>query len=191
MRDSTTPKAFFNLLQDSPVIAAVKNDEGLERALDSGCSVIFILYGTILNISELVSRVKERGKLAFVHADLVDGLTSRDITAEFLSRNTRADGVISTRPNIIRRAKELGLITIQRFFLIDSLSFENVLRQSSNADAVDILPATMPRVIQRLESQVNQPIIASGLLRDKQDIVSALSAGAMAVSTTCEPLWFV
>lgn len=182
---------FLQLLQDSPVIAAVKNDDGLRRALDSNCTVIFILYGTILNLSELVSQVKEAGKMAFVHVDLIDGLTTRDIAADYLAHNTRADGLISTRPNLIRRAKELNLIAIQRFFLIDSLAFESVLHQSSNADAIDILPATMPRVISRLSSLIKAPIIASGLLMDKKDILNGLSAGAMAVSTTCESLWFV
>ena len=76
-----------------------------------------------------------------------------------------------------------------RFFLFDSLSFENVLRQSSNADAVDLLPGTMPRVLERLKPQIRQPIIASGLLADKQDVVAALSAGAQAVSTTKPELW--
>jgi glycerol uptake operon antiterminator len=182
--------AFLNLLQESPVVAAVKNDEGLERALTSGCAAVFFLYGTILNIAPLVQRARDAGKLAFVHADLIEGLTVRDIAADFIAQTTCADGVISTRPNLIHRAKELELIAIQRFFLLDSLSFENVLRQSSHADVVDILPGTMPRVISRLAGQVSQPLIASGLLIDKQDVMAALSAGAMAVSTTCESLWF-
>ena len=92
--------------------------------------------------------------------------------------------IISTHPNLIRRARELGLLTIQRFFMLDSLSFANVLRQSSNADAVDVLPGAIPSVIRHLVKEVRQPLIASGLLLDKSDVVAALSAGAVAVSTT-------
>lgn len=184
-------KEFLDALQASPVIAAVKNSEGLQKALGSECTAIFILYGTVLNVGDIVSRIRDAGKMAFVHVDLIDGLSNRDIAIDFLSEHAKPDGVISTRPNLIRRAKELGLVTVQRFFLIDSLSFENVLRQSSNADLLDILPGTMPRVIERLKKQVRQPVIASGLLQDKQDILGALSAGAIAVSTTCEKLWFV
>lgn len=183
--------AFHRALEEAPIIAALKNDEGLECALTSECTTIFLLYGTILNISDLVRQVKETEKLAFVHADLIEGMTAKDITADFIAQNTLADGIISTRPNIIRRAKALGLITIQRFFLLDSLSYENVLRQSSNADTVDILPATMPRVLERLSHQIHKPIIASGMLADKQDIVAALSAGALAVSTTSPHLWSI
>ena len=112
-------------------------------------------------------------------AEVVSGA----IPAEFKGNDA------NTAPNIIRRAKALGMLTIQRFFLFDSLSFENVLRQSSNADAVDLLPSTMPRVLERLKPQIRQPIIASGLLADKQDVVAALSAGAQAVSTTKPELW--
>ena len=118
-------------------------------------------------------------------------MSTRDISVDYLAQNTQVDGIISTKPNLIRRAHELGLITIQRFFLLDSIAFANVLRQSSNADVVDILPGTMPQVIRRLTEQLPQPCIASGLLRDKSDVMDALSAGAMAVSTTCEELWFV
>ena len=157
---------FVEAMQDAPVIAAVKNDEGLDRALSSGCTVVFLLYGTILNIGELVRRVKEAGKLAFIHIDLIEGMSARDISAEYIASRTEADGVISTHPNLIRRARELGLLTIQRFFVLDSLSFANVL-------------------------EVRQPLIASGLLLDKSDVVAALSAGAVAVSTTSERLWSV
>ena len=107
--------AFTLALQDSPVIAAVKNEDGLIRALESDCTVIFFLHGTILNISTLVARAKACGKFAFVHTDLIEGMSVKDISADFIARNTAADGVISTRPNLIRRAKELDLITIQRF----------------------------------------------------------------------------
>ena len=182
---------FVESLQDSPIIAAVKNDEGLEKALASDCTAVFFLYGTILNIAHLIAKAKRVGKLVFVHTDLIEGLTGKDISVDFIAQYTQADGIISTRINLIRHAKELGLITIQRFFLLDSLAFENVLRQSSYADTVDILPGTMPRVIDRLSRKIRQPIIASGLIIDKQDIMSALSAGALAVSTTSTELWFV
>ena len=46
---------FVEAMQDAPVIAAVKNDEGLDRALSSGCTVVFLLYGTILNIGDAES----------------------------------------------------------------------------------------------------------------------------------------
>ena len=187
----TKMELFLDAMQDAPVIAAVKDDGGLERALAADNTVIFLLYGTILNITDLIRRTKSAGKLAFVHIDLIEGISSKDISADFIASRTEADGVISTHPNLIRRARELGLLTIQRFFMLDSLSFSNVLRQSSNADAVDVLPGAIPSVISHLVQEVHQPLIASGLLLEKSDVVAALSAGAVAVSTTRESLWSI
>lgn len=184
-------KLFVEAIQDAPVIAAVKNDEGLERALASDSTAVFLLYGTVLNITDLVRQIKEAGKLSFVHIDLVEGMSAKDISAEYIARRTEADGIISTHPNLIRRARELELLTIQRFFMLDSLSFANVLRQSSNADVVDVLPGAITSVIRHLVQEVHQPLIASGLLLEKSDVVAALSAGASAVSTTSERLWSV
>jgi len=182
---------FLEAVQDAPVIAAVKNDEGLERAIASDSTVVFLLYGTILNVEELVQRTKAAGKMAFIHIDLIEGISAKDIAAEFIASRTEADGIISTHSNLIRRARELELLTVQRFFMLDSLSYANVLRQSSNADVVDILPGAITSVIRHLVQAVRQPLIASGLLLDKSDVVAALSAGAMGVSTTSEKLWSV
>lgn len=178
-------------LRDNPIIAAVKNDEGLSHALSSDCTVVFFLYGTVCSIGGLVERVKASEKMAFVHMDLIEGLSNKDVSADFIHVQTHADGIISTKSNLIRRGKELGLITIQRFFLLDSIAFDNVLRQSSWADAVEILPGTMPKIIRRLAGQLKRPLIAGGLIFDKEDIVSALGAGAVAISATTPEVWFL
>ena len=148
MKEQLAP--FLESLQESPVIAAVKSEEGLTRALESECAAVFLLQGTILNIAEQVRRIRDSGKLAFIHTDLINGLAVRDITVDFLHETTQASGIISTRSALIQRANELGLLTIRRFFLLDSMSFDSILHQGCQADAVDILPGTMPRVISRL-----------------------------------------
>ncbi|MDO4489849.1 MAG: glycerol-3-phosphate responsive antiterminator [Lachnospiraceae bacterium] len=181
---------FTDLLLDSPIIAAVKDEEGLKRALASDCQVIFLLYGTLLNIQDIIARAKQKNRLVFVHIDLIEGLSGKEIAIDYLKAKTSADGIISTRINQIKYAKSIGLFCIQRFFVIDSLSFENVKKQASYADAVDILPGIMPKVLEKLSKRLRQPVIASGLIQDKQDIMSALSSGAQAVSTTCGDLWF-
>ena len=58
-------------LLDAPIIAAVKSDAELKKALESDCQVIFLLYGTLVNIDLLVQRIHDRDKICFVHIDLV------------------------------------------------------------------------------------------------------------------------
>ena len=73
-----TPQ-LLELLADGPVIAAVKDDNGLKRALRSEAPVLFLLYGDILTIRDTVAQVREAGKRVFVHLDLVEGLSTREI----------------------------------------------------------------------------------------------------------------
>ena len=175
-------------LEDCPIIAAVRDDEGLQECLKTDCSIVFILYGDIMNIASVVEQVKENNKLALVHMDLIAGLGSKEISVDFVHTVTRADGIISTKPALIRRAKELKLYTVMRFFVIDSMAVENIQRQCEQAkpDCIEILP----KVIGRIVKEVREPVIAGGLISDKEDVMSALNAGAVSISTTNRQLWY-
>ncbi len=178
-------------IADCPTLPAVKNRQQLERALKTDNEVIFLLFGDLLTIAELTECVHRAGKRAIVHLDLIGGLGPREVAVDFIARTTKADGIISTKPSLIRRAKELGLFTVLRVFLIDSMALDNLTHAFEQVipDTLEILPGLMPGIIRRLTTTVPVPIIAGGLISEKSDIVAALSAGAIAVSTTNEALW--
>ena len=180
-------------LLDEPVIAAVKTDEALTAALASPCSAVFLLASTLLTVDGLVHRIHDAGKLAVVHIDLVDGLSSREIAVDSLNALCHPDGIISTRPTLIRRARHRGLLTVQRAFILDSLSLTSLSGQleQGKPDFVEILPGIMPRVIAEISTRTQVPVIAGGLLRDKADVMAAMRAGAAAVSTSAPGLWDV
>ncbi|MGI5958887.1 MAG: glycerol-3-phosphate responsive antiterminator [Massiliimalia sp.] len=186
-----TKKEFGSLLEEMPVIAAVKNDRELEQAVQSGCGVVFLLYGNVCTIGELTQKIRQQGKAAIVHVDLIDGLESKSIAVDFLAKNTYADGIISTKPNLIKAAKEHHMLAIQRFFMIDSIAFENMKKhlEQGGADLIEVLPGVMPKIIRKIVKEVSVPVIAGGLISDKEDVIGALSAGAAAVSTTLPEVW--
>lgn len=179
------------LLMDAPIIAAVKDDAGMRNALESDCKVIFLLYGTILNIDALVRGVQSRGKLCMVHIDLVEGLSNRDIAVDGLVKLCHPDGIISTRVPQIRRAQQLGILAIQRTFMLDSISLHNLLVQLEihRPDFIEVLPGIIPGVIREITEQTTIPLIAGGLIRSKQDVIQALQAGVVAVSATSQEVW--
>ena len=182
----------MDAIQETPVIAAVKDDDGLQNALQNeNIRVVFILYGDICNISTLVQRIHAAGKFAIVHVDLIAGLASKEVAVDFIRSQTEADGIISTRPTLIRRARHRGLLTVQRAFILDSLSLTSLSGQleQGKPDFVEILPGIMPRVIAEISARTQVPVIAGGLLRDKADVMAAMRAGAAAVSTSAPSLW--
>ncbi len=178
-------------LQNNPVIAAVGNEEELLLALDSDCRVVFMLMGNLLDIGSLTHRVHESGKLCVIHLDLIEGFSSKEIAVDALQRLTGAEGIISTRGALIRRAKQLGLAAVQRGFMLDSrslASFEQQISQS-NPDFVEILPGLLPKVIASLKERIHVPIIAGGFIHEKEDVIAALQAGALAVSASSPNIW--
>lgn len=183
---------FLEKLNEMPIIASVKDDAGLKDALESDCEVVFIIYGDVCSIGLIVRKVKESGKIAIVHIDLIEGLASREVAVRYIKENTSADGIISTRLGIIKSAKEMGLIAVQRFFLIDSIALESFKKQIGQyADAIEIMPAVMPKIIKMIVSSCPAPIIIGGLISDKEDVVTGLESGAVAVSSTKRDIWFL
>jgi len=181
----------YDAITANPIISAVKDDEGLAHCLKlSDVSVVFVLYGEAVNIADIVDKIKEAGKIAIVHVDLVAGLSLRVESVDFIAKYTKADGIISTRFELVKRAKELGLSTVYRFFAIDSKVLNNInYHVSDYADIVEILPGLMPKIIRQMVKRMSVPVIAGGLISDKEDVLAALDAGAIAISTTCEEVW--
>ena len=186
-------KEFKESLEDSPIIAAIKDNEGLQKCLKSESRVIFILYGDICSISDIVATVKSSGKLAMVHIDLITGLSSKEIAVDFIRKYTGADGIITTKPVLIKRAKELGLYTILRLFVLDSMAYENIDRQikSAKPDVIEVLPALMPKIVAKICKLSPIPVIAGGLVSEKEDVMSLLQSGVVSISSTNQKIWFL
>lgn len=188
-------REFINKIESNPIIAAVKDDEGLNMALREDVEIIFVLYGDICSIPGIVEKIKKADKVAMVHVDLITGLNnSKDVCLDFIKNNTKADGIITTKSNLITHAKELELNTILRYFILDSLALQNIEKQAKSPgikpDIIEFLPGiVLPKMIRRINKVSRVPIIAGGLIADKEDVMNALDAGALAISTTNPDVW--
>ena len=185
---------FIRIVEDNPIIAAVKDDEGLEECLRSEIGVVFILYGNIGSIIDIVKKIKRSGKLALVHMDLVSGMQAKDVSVDYIRNYTEADGIITTKVNLLPRAKELGLNTILRTFVLDSTAMETLDRNSRpetvQPDIMEVLPGTLlPDVIRQIVSSCRVPVMVSGLITRKSEVMNALKSGAVSISTTNRKLW--
>lgn len=178
------------LLEDSPIIAAVKDNRGLEEAIQSNVDIIFVLFGDIMSIRDIGNKIKENNKIGILHVDLVEGLMSKEVTVKFIKNETSFHGIISTKTSIIKAAKIYNLFAIQRFFIFDTISLNNSRNHIiSECDAIEILPGVIPKVIRNISTCSNRPIVAGGLIDTKDDVILALNAGATCVSTSKKSIW--
>lgn len=61
-------------IEENPVIAAIRNEEDLEDAINSPVSTIFLLHADIFNLYPAVDKVKKNGKNIFIHMDMLEGI---------------------------------------------------------------------------------------------------------------------
>ena len=174
----------------SPVIAAVRTKDELTQAFSSDVEVIFYLTADIMTLRNEVNAAHSAGKKLFVHLDLAEGI-GKDRCGLIYAKNLGVDGIISTRVNIIKMARELGLVTVQRFFIVDSRSIDTTVEsiKVSRPDMIEIMPGVVSKIISRICTKVDMPVIAGGLIEEKSEIIAALKHGAAAVSTGKHKLW--
>ncbi len=184
-------KKFSDYMIDNPIIAGIKDINNLDDAVNSDCKIIFLLCGSIFNLKEAVEKAKAKDKLVFIHIDLLEGFSKDAVALKYISEEIKPDGIISTKNTQLKVAKSLGLLTVQRIFIIDSISIESAIKasQAINPDAIEIMPGIMPRITKQLSSKLDVPIIVGGLVSEKEDITNAIDSGALGVSTSAKALW--
>ncbi len=177
-------------IEKNSIIAASKNDEAFEAALNSKVKVIFDLNPDLLTLADKVKRAHEKGLEIFIHLDFAAGI-GKDKSGILFAKAAGVDGIISTRVNIIRMAREEGIFTVQRIFIIDSHSIQTTSDaiKSAKPDMVEIMPGVSPKIISILSDMLDVPIIAAGLINMKEEVAAAFESGATAVSTGKKELW--
>ncbi len=178
------------LFENGRIMAATRSDEDFLRAVAGAPEVIFDLDPDLMNITAKIKKVHEAGKKYLLHIDLAKGLGKDESGIRFLKR-VGVDGVISTKVGIIKLAREQGLHTVQRFFIVDSHSIETTAEsvKSSKPEMIEIMPGTLCKVISRLKRYIDVPIIAGGLIETESEVREILESGAAAVSTAKSELW--
>lgn len=178
----------LDCLEQNPVIAAV-SDDGMDAALSSPAEVIFYLSADLLTVKETIQRAHKAQKYILIHIDLASGIGKDRTGIQYLA-HCGVDGIISTRGQLIRLAKEQELLTVQRFFALDSKGMESIeeMLHHTNPHLMEIMPGVIGKAIRRFSSGY-VPVIAGGLVQTKQEVMEALGCGAAAVSTGCKELW--
>ena len=172
------------------IIAAIQNHAQFEDALNRNTSLIFDLNSSILTLKKRTEDAHARGKKLFIHIDLAEGIGKDKEGIQYL-KNLGVDGIISTRSNIIKYAREAKLSTVQRFFALDSKSVNSIMDtvKVSKPEMIEIMPGVIYKIIRNLKEKLNVPIIAGGLIETQAEIDQALSEGAFAISTSKNVFW--
>src|SRR5256885_3217180 len=182
----------FEAFDHVPVAAVIRHAEDLPRALASQVPAIFFVRAPAFHLGPLVWAVQARGKMAFVHIDLIAGLGKDRAGIAFLAREIGVNGIITSHSALVAAAKAERVIAIQRLLLYDDLALPSALAALDHArpDIVEVLPGVIfPLVVNEIRSRLPLPIIVGGFVTEPAHRDAALERGALAVSTSTAGLW--
>ncbi|CAF1760927.1 Glycerol uptake operon antiterminator regulatory protein [Bacillus subtilis] len=176
---------------NQPILPAIRNMKQFDEFLNSSFS-----YGVILDIhlgqlKGVIKEAQKHGKNMMVHVDLIQGIKHDEYGAEFICQDIKPAGIISTRSNVIAKAKQKKIYAIQRLFLLDTSAMEKSMEfiGKHKPDFIEVLPGIVPSLIQEIKEKTGIPIFAGGFIRTEEDVEQALKAGAVAVTTSNTKLW--
>lgn len=159
----------------------------LECPLETG---IFVEVH-VAQLKNVYRLAKQYNKRMIYHLDMIQGLKNDEYAAEYICQEFKPQGVISTKSNIILKAKQKGVTAIQRIFLLDSRALEKSFQQvaKSRPDYIEVLPGIIPAMIKEVKEELQIPVLAGGLIRTEEEVKNALAAGAAAITTSKTELW--
>lgn len=174
----------------SKIIAAVRTEEEFERAINSKANMIFHLSPDLHTLESMAKTAHKNKKMLFIHLDLATGI-GKDKSGIMFAKNAGIDGIVSTRVNVIKAARECKMFTVQRFFIVDSHSVDTTIEaiKTAKPDMIEIMPGIITKTIKKLTQTVKVPVIAGGLIDCREEIDEIINSGATAVSTGKQELW--
>ncbi|WP_226639683.1 glycerol-3-phosphate responsive antiterminator [Priestia flexa] len=173
------------------VLPAVRDMKQLERFLASEYEHGVLLDNQVGLLRGIMKEVHRHQKKMIIHLDLIHGLKQDEYAVDFLCQELKPAGIISTRTNVILKAKQRGIYAIQRVFLLDSTALKKSyeLIKKVEPDFIELLPGIIPSLLKEVAEETGIPVLAGGLIRTEEEVKNAIAAGAAAVTTSNKQLW--
>lgn len=173
-----------------PVIATLYGAELIDDFIASEAEISIVANFELRRLQSVIKSLTDAKKYPIVNIDSCDGLSQDKGGVDYLAE-IGAKGLVSTRVATVQRAKKAGLVSIQKVFVTDRSTFPRSVSalEQSEPNLVQLMPAPMLPHIPAQYRKAMPPIVASGFVCGREDAVNAISAGAIAVSTSDKKLW--
>lgn len=173
------------------ILPAARGVKDFEKLLNTSFEYIVVLDLHIAQVKNIMQLAKQYNKKIFLHVDLIHGLQSDAYATEYLCQEFQPYGLMSTKASVIIKAKQKGIVAVQRIFLLDSGAVEKsyAILEKTKPDFIEVLPGAMTFIINEIKEKTNIPILAGGFIRSVEDVERALNVGTTAITTSKHELW--
>ncbi len=173
------------------ILPAIRKMEDIEKIMASNYKYIVILEVHVSRLRAIFQIAEAHQKKLIVHMDLIHGLKSDEYATEYICQEFKPFGLISIKGSVILKAKQKGIKSIQRLFVLDSGSLEKgyALIGRTQPDYIEVLPGIVPKIISDIRKQTGKEVFAGGLIDTIEEVEQIYDAGAIAVTTSDKKLW--
>jgi glycerol uptake operon antiterminator len=173
------------------VLPAIRKIEDVEKMMTSNYEYLVILDLHVSRLKPIFQMAKANHKKLIIHMDLIHGLKSDEYSTEFICQEFKPFGLISTKGSVILKARQKGVISVQRLFLLDTSSIEKsfALIERTQPDFIEVLPGIMPKIIKDIRNRTQREVFAGGFIDTIEEVEQAFAAGAITVTTSKKDLW--
>lgn len=171
-------------------MATLYGAELVDDFIDSEAEISIVANIELRKLQPLIGSLVAAKKYPIVNIDSCDGLSQDKGGVDYLVE-IGAKGLVSTRVATIQRAKRSGLVAVQKVFVTDRSNFPRSVAAlaQSEPNLVQLMPAPMLSYVPAQHRKAMPPIVASGFICDRGDVIAAIKNGAIAVSTSDKKLW--
>ncbi|MFJ5717966.1 glycerol-3-phosphate responsive antiterminator [Neobacillus sp. NPDC093127] len=173
------------------VLPAIRKIEDVEKMMSSNYEYMVILDLHVSRLKPIFQMAQSNHKKLIIHMDLVHGLKSDEYSTEYICQEYKPFGLISTKGSVILKARQKGVKSIQRLFLLDTSSIEKsfALIERTQPDYIEVLPGIMPKIIKDIRNRTKREVFAGGLIDTIEEVEQAYEAGAVTITTSNKELW--
>jgi glycerol uptake operon antiterminator len=173
------------------VLPAIRKIENLEKMMSSNYEYLVIMEMHISRLKPIFQLAEANNKKLIVHMDMIYGLKNDEFSTEYICQEFKPFGIISTRGSVIMKARQKGVKSIQRLFLLDSSSIEKSIgiTERTQPDYIEVLPGIIPKIIKDVRNRTDREVFAGGLIDSIEEVEQAYNAGATSITTSNEELW--
>ncbi|GAA1844861.1 glycerol-3-phosphate responsive antiterminator [Brevibacterium marinum] len=177
-------------LRDNPVIGTLFGEDDMKQFCARPTRFSFVANLPLVRVGAVIERLSAATTLPMLNVDSVQGLTANADGLEYL-KGIGVPGIVSTHTQAVSRAADLGLLAVQKVFVTDRSNLRRAAAtvKSSHAHFVQLMPwPVVPHLSPEFLRELG-PFIVAGFVSTEDDIRSALSLGALAVSSSQKELW--
>lgn len=176
------------------IIPSIRKIRYLANALETNNEYILLSEIHIGNLKEMTEVCHQAGKKVIVNLDLIDGFQADTVGIKLLKQLFKVDAIMGRGSSKMNIAKSVGLTTIQRVILEDTIALESSIKfiNESKSDMIELRPGLYGlKFLEDFKKVRDVPFILSGFVDQPELVKEAKKLGFFGVTTSYKELWNV